>query len=67
MPDRFTMHHPSGGSAETTQAAYDRIWFARGWRKRPTKTSSTSVEGTQGPAPAGSSATSGDTDDTQEE
>lgn len=35
MPaERFEMHHPKVAvPGTTTEAAYDAIWFGKGWRK----------------------------------
>lgn len=38
MAKRFTMwHRVTGGSAQTTEAAYEQIWKPKGWRKSPPK------------------------------
>lgn len=37
MPAQIDMwHRDHGGHARTTDTAYERIWFPRGWRKSPT-------------------------------
>lgn len=43
MPDtteRFTMYHAkTGGKAETTAEAFEKIWKDKGWRKTEPKSS----------------------------
>lgn len=56
MAESFTMFHEVG-EAQTTQAAYDSIWFPKGWRKSP-KTST---------APAAEEHTTNQADQTAEE
>lgn len=42
MAKRFTMYSPTGAAAPTTEAAYQGVWFDRGWRKSPPKQTSPS-------------------------
>lgn len=53
MPaEQFEMHHPDVTvPGTTTQAAYDAVWFDRGWRKRPTERTKKSAGTTEAVTP----------------
>lgn len=57
MPAQIDMWHSvHGGHARTTEDAYQRVWFPRGWRKSPAAAQAAPDPGEDPNHPAGSSA-----------